>query len=632
MLRSLTVERIEPLDPSIRFGDTGRWAWVFATAHGEVDPAHPANRRIALLDKAPRNARGLVEYSTDVHLLRPCDPDLGNRRLLFEVSNRGRKMLFANLGDALATGNLPRSAAEFGNGFPMRLGFTLAWAGWDPHAPRARDGLALHAPIATEAGEPIVQRVRESFVSGTRGGVLELFRLSHPAASLDPAMARLTVRERAGDAPRLLAPTDWSFVDARTVRLAGGATPHPGWFYTLHYDATDPPVQGLGFAAQRDLVSWLRHDPAALALTGRPITHTLALGISQAGRYLRDHLGQGFNRDEAGRRVFDGVLSHIAGVGRVFLNTPFAQAGRTVTQHEDHDFPENDFPFASACITDPLTGRRDALPRGDDSDPRLIEVNTSTEYWQKGASLLHTDPLGIRDLDLPPDTRVYLVAGTQHGGRAGATADPGPARHPRNPHNPMPVLRALLVALDDWVTTGHEPPPSAVPRLDDGSLVPAAALDFPSIPGAMVARATNRIGPPGDWVDPQPASRAWRTLVCQTDADGNELAGVRLPEVAVPLATLTGWNLYRPPWPEGELADRDGSMLAFAPDRAARSIIGDPRPSVAERYRDADDYEARVRTVVGELLDRRLLLADDAQALIAAARGRYARAVLRIGS
>jgi hypothetical protein len=631
MLRSLEVARVEALDPAIDFGDTGLWEWVFGTAHGEVDPDHPANRRIALLEMAPRNPRGRVEYATEVHLLRPRDPSRGNGRLLLEITNRGRKMLFANLGDAAAGSNLPRSADEFGNGFPMRLGFTLAWAGWDPLAPRGKDGLVLQAPVAIGPGGAIVQRVREEFVSGTRAGVLEVFRLSHAAASTDPARARLTVRARQSDTPRELPQQAWRFDDPRTVRLTDAADTHPGWLYTLHYDAIDPRVQGLGFAAQRDLVAWLRHSPQGHALMGRPLTHALALGISQAGRYLRDHIGQGFNRDEQGHRVFDGVLSHIAGAGRVFLNTPFGQAGRTATQHEDHDFPENDFPFASACITDPLTGRRDALLRGDASDPKLIEVNTSTEYWQKGASLLHTDPLGRHDLALPGDTRVFLVAGTQHGGRAGTPADRGPAHHPRNPHNPMPLLRALLVALDDWVAHGRQPPPSAVPTLADGTLVEASALGFPSIPEVLVAGASNRIAPPGDWVDPVASPRAWRPLVCKVDGDGNELAGVRLPDIAVPLATYTGWNLYRQPYPEGELADRDGSRLPFAPDRAAREALGDPRPSVAERYRDADDYVERVRAVVVELQDRRLLLADDARALVARARDAYVRACAQSG-
>jgi hypothetical protein len=622
MLRHLEIRSVQALDAALVFGAAGRHEWVVATAFGEVDPAHPGNRGIALIECAPRNARGLVEYATEVHVLRPCDPALGNRGLLYEVNNRGRKMLFGTLADAPSGGNEPRSASDFGNGFPMSLGFTLVWSGWDPDAPTARGGLALQAPVARRDGQPIILPVRDEFVSATRAGELATFRLSHAAAFPQPARARLTRRARPHEPPQPLPAEDWRFIDARTVALREGLQPLPGWLYELHYDAIDPRVQGLGFAATRDLVSHLRHHPEALALTGQPIERCLAIGISQAGRYLRDHIGQGFNRDEQGRRVFDGVLSHIAGVGRVFLNAPFAQPARTATQHEDHGYPENAFPFASARLTDPLSGRCDALLREDGCDPRLIEINTATEYWQKGASLLHTDPMGERDLTLPSGTRVYLVAGTQHGARAGTPGDVGPAVNPRNPHSPMPVVRALLVALDAWVRDGVEPPPSQVPRLADGTLVPAEQIGFPAIPGVAVADRTHRIGLPGDWVHPQDSPRAYRTLVCRVDEDGNEVAGIRLPEVAVPLATLTGWNLYRAPWPEGELADRDGSRIPFPADPAQRQAGGDPRRSVAERYPSPGSRAAQVRAVVEALLAQRLLLPQDAAAPISAAQNR----------
>ena len=177
-----------------------------------------------------------------------------------------------------------------------------------------------------------------------------------------------------------------------------------------------------------------------------------------------------------------------------------------------------------------------------------------------------------------------MIAGTQHGGRAGATTDPGPNVNPRNPHNPMPAVRALLVALDEWVVSGKEPPPSRVPTLAAGTLVEPDKTGFPAVPGAAVVKVTNQVAPPGDWVNPKPADKAYRTLVCKVDADGNEAAGMRLPDIAVPLATYSGWNEYKPPYPKGELADRDGSCLPFAVDKAAREAAGDPRPSIAERY------------------------------------------------
>ena len=438
---------------------------MIGVAHGEVDPKAAANKGIALIDKAPLNARGRVEYVTDFYILRPKDPAKGKGRILYEVNNRGRKMLFGNIADGPQGINDPQKPAELGNGFPLRQGFTVVWSGWDPDAPRANLGLGLTAPVATNDGQPIVQTVRDEFVSGTRGGALEVFKLSYEMASADGA--RLTVRERQADAPQ---DVPFETVDAKTIKLADG-TPLPGFLYEFTYQGTKPKVQGLGFAATRDFVSFLRHDSRALAATGGPISHALAIGFSQAGRYLRHHLSEGFNRDEEGRRVFDGILSHIAGVGRLFFNVPFSQPARTNTQHEDNRAPEAWFPFSTATLEDPFTRRKGSLLRGDGSDPLLIETNTSTEYWQKGASLLTTDPLGTKDVALPDNCRAYMIAGTQHGGRAGATTDAGPNMNPRNPHNPMPAVRALLVALDEWVTKGTAPPPSRVPTLAAGTLV-----------------------------------------------------------------------------------------------------------------------------------------------------------------
>ena len=616
MLLSLDIERIEALADGAPFGDAGAYERVIGRAKGEVDPRDPANKSIALIDKAPLNANRKVEYAADIFILRPKDPARGNGRILYEVNNRGRKMLFGNIADGPQGVNDPKTMADVGNGFPLRQGYTIVWSGWDPDAPRANMGLGLTAPVATDNGRPIVKIVRDEFCSGTRGGAIEVFKLSYEATTQEQPRATLTVRERADDEPRELPLNQWSFVDARSIKLREGTKPKPGYLYEFRYEAKNPKVLGLGFAATRDVISWLRYDPAAIAATGGKISHALAIGFSQAGRYLRNHISEGFNRDEAGRKVFDGIHSHIAGVGRIFFNTPFGQPARTGTQHEDHGFPENEFPFSTASLADPLTGKKGSLFRGDGSDPRLIETNTSTEYWQKGASLLHTDPLGTEDVTLPENSRVYMIAGTQHGGRAGATTDAGPNINPRNPHNPMPAVRALLVALDEWVVSGKEPPPSRIPTLAAGTLVEPDKTGFPAVPGAAVVKVTNQVAPPGDWVHPKPADKAYRTLVCKVDADGNEAAGVRLPDIAVPLATYSGWNEYKPPYPAGELADRDGSCLPFAVDKAARRAAGDPRPSIAERYKSGADYVAKVQAVVSALQKDRLLLAEDAKSYI----------------
>jgi hypothetical protein len=400
VILSVEIQAVEPLADGAPFGAVGAYERVIGVAKGEVDPNAPGNKGIALIDKAPRNTRGRVEYTTDFFVLRPKDPAKGNGRLLYEVNNRGRKMLFGNIADGPQGVNDPKTMADAGNGFPMRRGWTIVWSGWDPDAPRANKGLGLTAPVATDNGQPIAQTVREEWVSGTRGGALESFKLSYEAASQDQGGAVLTVRGRASDTPQPVAADQWAFVDGKSIKLKDNAK--PGFLYEFTYEAKNPKVQGLGFAATRDFVSWLKHDPKAVEITGRPVTHALAIGFSQAGRYLRHHITAGFNRDEQGRKVFDGIHSHIAGVGRLFFDMPFSQPARTNTQHEDHTFPESWFPFSTATLEDPLTNQKGSVLRGDGSDPLLIETNTSTEYWQKGASLLTTDPLGTRDVAAAP--------------------------------------------------------------------------------------------------------------------------------------------------------------------------------------------------------------------------------------
>jgi hypothetical protein len=614
MITAIEITARAPFAGGAAFGEAGAYERLDGVAIGEIDPAHPGNAGIVNLGKAPRNARGRVEYRSDICILRPADADRGNGRLLYEVNNRGRIMLFANLCAGKA-GNRPLTADDLGNALPLRRGFTLVWSGWDPGAPRANGGLGLDAPAATNDGAPIVRRIREEFISGTRGGELQQFRLSYEAATRDDAT--LTVRRTQTAERQRVA---FEFVDARTVRLAGGALPEPGSIYELRCSATHPRVLGVGFAATRDLIGHLRRTASGRDLLGRPMDHALAFGISQAGRYLRDHIAQDFNRDEDGGRVFDGVFTHVAGIGRVFFNTEFGQPARTRTWHEDHDFPEVQFPFSSTTLDDPIGGGSGALLRGDDSDPKLIETNTSTEYWQKGASLLHTDPDGRRDVSLPPNVRGYYLPGTQHGGKAGMPRDAGPCTNPRNWHDPMPAVRALLIALDEWVASGREPPPSRLPRIDDGTLVPADSVAWPKFSPLVPPRAANDVAPLENWSDPQPPARAWRALLPQVDADGNEIAGIRLPDIAAPRGTFAGWNLYKEPMPAGELADRDGTFLQFAATHGERERSADPRPALSERYSSHDDYVAAVRRVVDALRNDRLLLDEDAEAYLVRAR------------
>jgi hypothetical protein len=342
--------------------------------------------------------------------------------------------------------------------------------------------------------------------------------------------------------------------------------------------------------------------------------------VSQSGRFLRHFLELGMNADDTGQIVFDGVFSHVAGAGKVFANHRFGMPGRTATQHEDRLYPENWFPFSQARATDPISGKSGALSTGAATDPKIIETNSSTEYWQKGASLVHTDPRTRRDLALPANARAYLIAGTQHGGRPGVDSRPGPCVNPRNPHSATPALRALFVALEEWVTGGIAPPPSRVPSLAAGTAIPAEAARMPRVPGFALAPGANPILPPVDWVDPPEAdpARLYETFVSAVDSDGNETAGILLPPIAVPLGTYTGWNVYRAQ--PDELADRDGSLIPFAGTRTERDAADEPRPSLAERYGTREAYAAKVETAAAVLVAERLLLPADAAVYVAAAR------------
>jgi hypothetical protein len=628
VLINLKIDRMEPFADGQEFGTAGSYLRITGTAYGELDPDHPLNTVIVNLDKAPRNGRGLVEYEAEFDILRPADVERGNRRILYEVVNRGRKNLLPVFHVAPETSptsyNDPVTATDAGTGFTFRAGYTLVWSGWDPDAPRANHGLGMRVPVATHNGTPIVRTIRDEFVFGTRVPTTRLTApLSYEAATLDQGQARLTVRTREGDPRTEIPPNQWAYANAHSIKLLPEGTAfQPGLIYDFWYPAKDPKVLGIGFAATRDLISFLRYEardragnanPVALNGGDPGIRAVLAFGQSQSGRYLRDHVALGFNQDEAGRKVIDGYLSHVAGIGKVFANYEFGQPYRTRTQHEDHWFPENHFPFAHTTLTDPVTGQTGGLWRGDGFDPLVIEVNTSTEYWQKGASLLHTDPLGQQDIVIPPSVCHYMVAGTQHGGRAGMRAARGTGIHPRNPHDPTPALRALLVALDQWVTEGVEPPPSRVPTLAAGTLVAPKDLRFPAIPEMQAPGFADRVDVLTDWVHPESTpTSAYTPLVSQVDGDGNETAGIRLPAIAVPLATHTGWNLYKAPYPEGELCDREGSYVPLAKTKAERLANGDSRPSLEERYSNHEAYVQRVKEVVRELQDARLLLPEDA--------------------
>jgi hypothetical protein len=621
------------------FGPVGQYEKLVGRAFGEVDPNDSHNASITDIGLAPRNTNGMVEYSMDIYILRPVDQSKGNHRLLFEVNNRGNKLAlsgsFGSLNDSATGGNDPTTAADAGNGFLMTEGYTIAWSGWDVTVAPGNNNLAITVPVARNPdGSSIVGLALEEFVidnDTTMTGAL-----TYPAATLDKAQASLTVRNHVSDPPKLVPLTAWEYVNAQTVRLLPAGTPFQlGTLYEFTYPAQDPFVAGLAFAAVRDFASYLRFPAANISGVSGPLAVDMrfiySFSISQPARFMHDLLYMGFNEDEQGQRAFDGIFNWLGGGNGGFFNYRFAQPGRTHRQHIARWYPELQFPFTNQTVSDPVSGQTDGRLRrcqATDTCPKIIEANSENEYWSKAGSLLHTDLFGY-DLDLhdAPNTRVYLFSSLAHVPATG----PAICQQPRNPVNPNPGLRALLVALDDWVSWGTAPPPSQVPQRWNGTLVPSLpqeSVGFPHIPGVKYNGLLHtgdlfNFGPSFNqgiltMLPPALRDSAYPALVPRTDSDGNNIAGIRFPEIAVPLATYTGWALRSGPAGD-DGCDAFGQEIDFAQNQVDRLAKGDPRLSIEERYKTHDGYVNAVRKVVQKLMNKRLLLREDAEQYIRAA-------------
>ncbi|OLB96593.1 MAG: hypothetical protein AUH30_12385 [Candidatus Rokubacteria bacterium 13_1_40CM_68_15] len=624
------ISRREPFAEGQTFGTAGPYEKVVGRFFGELDAAHALNAGIVDIDRAPRNARGRVEYSADFYILKPVDLAKGNGAIFYDVNNRGNKNLLYQLNSARRA-NDPTTAGDAGNGFLMRHGFTVVWSGWIPGLPATNDNLRITVPVATADSTPIEQPVWDEFLFNAKGEVRAL--LTFPATSTDQGQATLMVRETNTAAPTILPRERWEFVDQRSIQLVPEGTAfQPGVIYQLVYRAANPPVAGIGFAATRDLVSFLRHESAAtnpLVVAGKPaITRALAHGTSQSGRYLRDFVHRGFNEDEGGRIVFDGMNPHIA-TARLFLNQRFAQPNRAFSMgHGFLGYLDVGFPFAYETQGDPISGKVDGIlsrcaARGN--CPKIVHTVSSTEYWQGAQSLVATDPLGRQDAKIPDSVRIYLIAGTQHVGFP--TMPAGVCSTPHNPIDLRPALRALTLALDRWVKDGTPPPGSRYPTIADATLVSGEHFTFPKIPGlappaAPAPRLRFDYGADSERgligrVPPDLLPRPYVALVPKVDADGNEIAGVRLPDVAVPLATATGWALRTASaGAAGELCYLDGSVVPFPKTAAERQARSDPRASRDERYRDQAEYVAKVGQAAALLERGGYLLAEDVQRIV----------------
>lgn len=643
------IERA-PFADGAEFGRAGAYEILRGRAHYATDPAAPGNATITDLALSPTASDGRVHFSGDILILKPVDLACGNRRLFFDWGNRGNKRALQFFNDAPHS-NDPRTVAHAGNGFLLRRGYTMVWGAWQGDLLPGDGRMLLDLPVAVRDGRPVTGLVRVEYIDNGGAKSLPLSgnaaTRSHPTVARDTRDATLTRRRYADSAREPIPPEAWSF-----ARVAGGGADgqggltgiipsrediylaagfEAGWIYELVYTGEAPLVLGLGHAAVRDLVSFLRYGGDGNPLA-RAIERAYGWGRSQTGRAIRDFIYRGFNADTEGRRVFDGVMPHVAGAGR--LNTA-RFANLTVAggqQYEDHFAPADLFPFAYEQCTDHLTGRSDAILKRPGTDPRVIHTQTATEYWQRRGSLVHTDTKG-NDLPVPDTVRIYLWSSSQH------FADPlltspgrGICRNVMNVVATSALFRAMLDAMDRWVTDGIVPPPSRIPMRADGTLVSMEEWrqQFPQMPGVALPREPCRLRLinhgremlRGIFANEPPEivrNAEYSVLVPSVDADGNEVAGVRAPMVTAPLATYTGWNLRARHHGHGAMHTFIGSTIPFAESPEERLMTGDPRPSVMERYPDREAYVAAITAAARKLVSDGLMLEEDVARAAAAA-------------
>lgn len=659
------VERVEIISRTDvlegnAFGEAGAYEKLSGKVHFAVKPETAPNKLIVDLDKAPRNAAGEVEFAADFYILRPKEAVRANGSVLLEIPNRGGKGLLAIMQGGKGSRD-PATEEEFGDGFLMRRGTTVAWLGWQWDVREEAGLMRLYAPVAREeeaksekeklitglvradfmVNEKTEEHPLGHFISGNIGGT------EYYAWHADDPANVLTVRDAPMAKRQVIPRKEWGFVEStapptqqgsgaagaksepgpRAIRLNGGF--EPGKIYEVVYRARDPAIAGLGFAAVRDFASYLKQEKNELA----PARRVYAAGISQSGRFLRHFLYEGFNADEAGKQAVDAMFVHVAGAGMGSFNHRFAQPSRDAQPTTALFYPTDVFPFADTPQTDPVTEQTAGLldrAKAAGVLPKIFYTNTSYEYWSRAASLIHTTPNGKRDLPLMENVRIYLLAGLQH------FSAPFPptrvndrgllAQHLPNANPVRWFWRALFVAMDDWVRDGKAPPESRYPKLADKTLVKRDQVNFPKVRGVKLPAHVHEalrfeFGP--QWKkriltkQPPGVGKPFPVLVPQVDQDGNDLGGVRLPQVEVPLAAYTGWNLRDPK--TGMAEERVsflGSWFPLPKTKADAKASGDPRVPIAESYPSREEFLKKFSGAANKLVDDRFLLKEDTEALV----------------
>ena len=633
------VTKTEPYLEGRLFGDAGSYVRLSGQAYGEVDPGNPLNSLIQDIKLAPVNSRGMVEYVSDFVILKPADMTRSNGLLFMSLPNRGNVM--------------PPDTAL------LNRGYIYVWCAWQADVLRGNNRLLMRVPYAGIDGGSVAGILRSELqvssptvtLNLSSGVFTGLTHHSYETITVDNSGLALTRRVLESDRRDTIPNGEWAFSDCNKGRFPGYPSPskislrdgfQPGFIYELVYTARDPLILGLGFAAIRDFASFLRYEtadsyefPGPLIIQGseeNPVTSAILHGVSQCSNFTRTFLHLGFNQDEGKRQVFDGVNAHL-GPRRIALNIRFGRPGGGGMQHEDHLFPANDPPFSWGVTTDPISGvtggiLERCLETG--TCPKIMQTLSSSEYWQSRASLTTTDSYGTRDLEIPGNVRIYLFSGTQHTPSAAADQMSG---FPQNPNTWAPYLRALTVALEQWVTEGKEPPASSYPTIASGTLVSPAieTTGWPEIPGIPYTGKVNELplmdyGPGYDFenvtgiISLEPplvkSDQIYKTLVPKVDSDGNELAGIRGIGIRVPLGTHTGWALRREGYGKGDLSSLNGMFIPFLKARKERKESDDPRLSLEERYKTHERYVEEVREAAEALVAEGFLLPEDAAAEI----------------
>jgi alpha/beta hydrolase family protein len=640
------------------FGSVGQYTKIRGTAFGQLNPNDPKNAVITDIGLAPRDANGLVDYSMDFYILAPVNLANGNHKIFYEVNNRGGKQ-FGGFNES-GGGNNPTTAADAGGAFLMNQGYTMVWSGWDGEVSSNTNADILHInlPVAQNAdGSAITGPSYEYIVNDN--ATTTSFTTYYNTATTDTTKATLTMRNHLTDTPVTIPSTGWSWTSPNTIALAGNAPFNQSWIYELYFTAQQPYVAGIGMAAVRDFVSFLRYQKADQLGTPNPLAgdpqRVIWWSLSQPSRLMNDYVWLGMNQDTSGNKVFDGGFSWIGAGNGLGINYRFAQNGRTERNRQNHLNVEAVFPFSFVTTTDPLTGKTDGrLVRctATSTCPLIMNVFSGNEIWVKAGSSLYTDPSTGMNLADAPNVRNYYISGSQHGGASapntvqGATVF-GVCGQFGSGVEPNPVERALFTDLDQWIS-GTPPPPSAVPSVGGGTavfaqtgafspigigVVPQAAIGYPTIPnvlysGLVTVRNLWNFGSgfPEGILNPYPGTptgKYYPNSVPTVDADGNDIAGIRLPEVVAPVATNSGWGLRALSFGGStngtDGCESTGQSIVFAPTQAARMALGDPRLSLTERYTNHAGLVAARTAAANALMAQRLLLQADVNAYIAAA-------------